>query len=278
VSKLNGSAKTYSINDSSDEDDEVVRVGNNPVVDDGFDDEDTRVAMRLSLKESKKQKATSSKKSTKASGTESSCSNNNNNIETILDDSSDEEDGDQGEEYYDEEKETASNVLRSAEQLSDHVVRAMSRWFRKDDNNQNGGAGGGVVQGIIIDGAVSLGAIDESKSGEESSDGTHKWICKTEMEKAIPNVKLSGYQLIGVNWMALLNGMTCEVGTKGTKNVNGVLADEMGLVGRISMFRIECAKQFVLESNLAKPHGLSLLFFFFGFREKPFRPLRFWHI
>jgi len=49
------------------------------------------------------------------------------------------------------------------------------------------------------------------------------------MKKAIPNVTLSGYQLIGVNWIALLNGMTCQVGTKGIKNVNGVLADEMGL-------------------------------------------------
>ncbi|OEU16596.1 SNF2_N-domain-containing protein [Fragilariopsis cylindrus CCMP1102] len=48
------------------------------------------------------------------------------------------------------------------------------------------------------------------------------------MCKACPDVTLSKYQLIGVNWMRLLNGMTCET-QKGTKNVNGVLADEMGL-------------------------------------------------
>ena len=86
-----------------------------------------------------------------------------------------------------------------------------------------------------MDGALALGSIDASKSGDdkESNSGdnnSHKWISQSVMAKAIPNVKLSGYQLIGVNWMALLNGMTCEVGTKGTKNVNGVLADEMGLV------------------------------------------------
>ena len=37
------------------------------------------------------------------------------------------------------------------------------------------------------------------------------------------------YQLIGVNWLALLHGMKCNIEGKRNTNVNGVLADEMGL-------------------------------------------------
>jgi len=195
--------RMITIADSSDED----------------EDEDIRIALKLSLKEGKKQKAYGSTEmvNQKKEG---------DNIEVILEDSSDEE-SDQGEAYYDEEKEAASNVLRSAKQLSRDVIRTMRGWF----------GGSGDVQGIIVDGALSLGNLDNKKedstsTGNRDSDSNtcNFIVSKTEMEKAIPNVKLSNYQLVGVNWMALLNGMTCDVGTKGKKNVNGVLADEMGLV------------------------------------------------
>ncbi len=220
-------SRIYSIDDSSDEDN-MANVDNANVDDAGFE-EDLKNAMKLSLEA--KRKADGMKKK-KANEGESEIE-----IEMILDDSSDDEDADQGDEYYDQEKETASNVLKSAEQLSGHVIRAMSGWFGNKE-------GGGAIQGIIVDGALSFGNIDESKSGkdkESPSNGkgdndTHTWISQAVMAKAIPNVKLSQYQLIGVNWMALLNGMTCEVGTKGTKNVNGVLADEMGLVSIIPAF------------------------------------------
>ena len=218
-------SRIFSIDDSSDEDN-MVNVDNANVDDAGFD-EDLKVAMKLSLEAKRK---TDEKKKKKGNEGE-------NEIEMILDDSSDDEDADQGDEYYDQEKETASNVLKSAEKLSGHVIRAMSGWFGNKE-------GGGSIQGIIVDGALSFGNIDESKSGndkESPSNGkgdndTHTWISQAIMAKAIPNVKLSQYQLVGVNWMALLNGMTCEVGTKGTKNVNGVLADEMGLVCIIPTF------------------------------------------
>ena len=219
VSNKFGSRVTLSIQDSSDED--------------GFDDEDIKVAMKLSLVENN-----SNKPHEEPNGSKKATNEKKNKtverIELVLDDSSDdEEDGDVGEEYYDEEKETASNVLRSAKRLSGHVVRAMSRWFEsKDNDGDKKNQGGGAVQGIIVDGAISLGNLgaDGSSSKAPRSEGGNTWISKEVMKKAIPNVTLSGYQLIGVNWMALLNGMTCEVGTKGTKNVNGVLADEMGLV------------------------------------------------
>mmetsp|Transcript_27842 Transcript_27842/g.31267 ORF Transcript_27842/g.31267 Transcript_27842/m.31267 type:complete len:1081 (-) Transcript_27842:1872-5114(-) len=173
--------------ESSDED-EMSIVDNG-----GFNEEDIDVAMRESIKDNNKKKT---------------------NYETILhESSSDDEEEDQGDEYIDHEKETATSVLRNAERLSSYVVRAMSGWF----NNDKDSSSNNPVQGIIMDGAVSLGNLDGGEVGSDDSD--HKWISNSEMCEACPNVTLSKYQLIGVNWLALLNGMS----------VNGVLADEMGL-------------------------------------------------
>jgi hypothetical protein len=146
-----------------------------------------------------------------------------------LDDTDDdEEEGDVGDEYIDEEKKAASSVLQTAEQLSAQVVRTMSRWFgaeKASDGSQGGD--NGTIQGILVDGALSLGKLGDMSSGYNDTD--HEWISKEEMEKACPDVTLSDYQLIGVNWLSLLHGMKCKVGKKDT-NVNGILADEMGLV------------------------------------------------
>jgi SNF2 family DNA or RNA helicase len=54
------------------------------------------------------------------------------------------------------------------------------------------------------------------------------WISKEVMSGILPNVKLAEYQLLGVNWMALLNRTKFGTG-KTSKNVSGILADEMGL-------------------------------------------------
>ncbi|KAG7363574.1 SNF2 family helicase [Nitzschia inconspicua] len=147
----------------------------------------------------------------------------------LLDDSDDDNDGDEhGDDYVDQEKEAASTVLKTAEQLSAHVVRTMSQWFG------GGGGGGGktsenaTIQGIIVDGAVSLGKLDVDEVSSSTAGTNHKWIPKEEMARVCPNVTLSNYQLIGVNWLSLLHGMKCTVGKKDT-NVNGILADEMGL-------------------------------------------------
>lgn len=223
-----GKGKIRATNKYSSDEDEMSIVDNG-----GFNEEDINVAMRESVKDSEKKKT---------------------NYETILHESSsddEDEDEDQGDAYVDHEKETATNVLRTAENLSSNIVRAMSGWF----NNDKDSSSSNPVQGIIMDGAVSLGNLDGGEFG--SDDSEHKWISNSEMCEACPNVTLSKYQLIGtyaantynvvdlsekvinlmthltalfvnlnpnfftgVNWLALLNGM----------NVNGVLADEMGLV------------------------------------------------
>ena len=61
------------------------------------------------------------------------------------------------------------------------------------------------------------------------------WITDATMKQIMPDVKLAEYQLLGVNWMALLN--RTKFGLKGKNGegltVNGILADEMGL-GKVS--------------------------------------------
>ena len=90
------------------------------------------------------------------------------------------------------------------------------------DEEQDGGA---VPAGIIVDGALSM--LTCTTQGKKSS---HAWISQEEMKTVCPNVTLADYQLIGVNWIALLHGLTCDVdGKKGGTNVNGILADSMGL-------------------------------------------------
>jgi len=114
---------------------------------------------------------------------------------------------------------------------------------------------------MILDGALALSSLQKKKAackvdGEEKKDDENdafasdaigksddNWISQEAMQKICPQIILKDYQLIGVNWMALLNRLTFGLDTKertsnetkkkkkgGTgRNVNGVLADEMGL-------------------------------------------------
>jgi len=93
---------------------------------------------------------------------------------------------------------------------------------------------GNNMKGLILgdDGALNLGggAVTDFKQGE----GDDAWISDETMKEILPNVKLAEYQLLGVNWMALLNRTEFgnKIGKKGKGgglNVNGILADEMGL-------------------------------------------------
>jgi hypothetical protein len=160
--------------------------------------------------------------------------------EPMFNEMPEEEESSDGEEdecdAYDEEKQTATNVLQTAQQLSARVLQTMSKWMSQDD-------GAGASQGmIIVDGALSLGNASiggntttessavASNRDKESDSSPHEWISQETMQSILPNVKLSNYQLVGVNWLSLLHGMKCNIEDKSTTNVNGVLADEMGLV------------------------------------------------
>lgn len=77
------------------------------------------------------------------------------------------------------------------------------------------------------------------------------WITDATMKRIMPDVKLAEYQLLGVNWMALLN--RTKFGLKGKSGegltVNGILADEMGL-GKVSA-RLPVARQCLSLDDLS---------------------------
>jgi len=148
-----------------------------------------------------------------------------------------EEEDDVNDEGYDEEKEAATNVLQTAEGLSATVLQTMKTWMSStQDENED------AHKGMIIeDGALALGGMnDDNDNDDDNDDNSNKskeWISQEHMQQVLPQTKLSKYQLIGVNWMALLHTMECKItslssrsqGKSKTTNVNGILADEMGL-------------------------------------------------
>ena len=162
----------------------------------------------------------------------------------LKDDSSDPDDGaeeDEVDEYVEEAEREAGSVLAVANNLSAEVLRTMAGWCGGDEEGK--GEGGSVPKGMIVDGALALSAPPiGARSGSEGDNG-HEWISQDVMRRICPRLKLADYQLIGVNWLALLHGMRYRASgaekkkgkrkkkggdDKGT-NVNGVLADEMGL-------------------------------------------------
>lgn len=155
-----------------------------------------------------------------------------------LDDASSSEDenanDDEEDVYADEEAREASLVLATANDLSASVLRIMASW-NSDDNNDGGDGEVEIPQGMIVDGAISLTSLGKRRTTNNSSSNSNNhnpsWISAETMQKVLPKeIDLKGYQLLGVNWLAMLHSMTCKVTTsKKPTNVNGVLADEMGL-------------------------------------------------
>ena len=176
------------------------------------------------------------------------------------DDEEDEEDAVEEMDYYVDEKELeASSVLDAANNLSARIISAMGNWFEDGSGSAN--------SGLIVDGAIALSSLKKkeekySRSEEKKEDSNecsgedNKWITSQEMERVCPQLILKDYQLIGVNWMALLNRSTFEMksdsdnGKKKKRKgsaVNGVLADEMGL-GKVSICAITA--QSALDTSL----------------------------
>jgi len=217
----------------------------------------------------------------------------------VLSSSSDDDEGngndDEKQESYNYEEEEdanhkeASKVLQIANSLSATVLNRMQSWAGQVQQTQTqtqtktsghdddrGGGGGTKLPELIVDGALSLvrlhrdidDPVQAANANMESAQGQaatssmgERWISNDTMCRLCPKIKLADYQLIGVNWMALLHSMKCDLTQKngdmvasgnadseddddeeygkapkkkssrnGKKaNVNGVLADEMGL-------------------------------------------------
>lgn len=83
--------------------------------------------------------------------------------------------------------------------------------------------------------AKPLASATKSQQTIQIGSNDPLWITDATMKQIMPEVKLAEYQLLGVNWMALLN--RTKFGLKGKNGegltVNGILADEMGL-GKVS--------------------------------------------
>jgi SNF2 family DNA or RNA helicase len=156
------------------------------------------------------------------------------------DQDNDEDNIDETDEYVDEKEIEASNVLAAANNLCSHIVSTMATWF------DNGGAD--ISDSLIVDGAIALSTVNkqnvigDNASSPSMTNNVQKWISQEEMKSVCPNISLKEYQLIGVNWLALLHSLTFELPDKNNntvkntrkkggngRNVNGVLADEMGL-------------------------------------------------
>lgn len=169
----------------------------------------------------------------KVSNNNSTSSDNDDNAGVVMVESDDDDNDNQDVEYVYEDKESreARSVLETANALSAQVLATMTNW------SANASAG------MIVDGAVALGSVADHNTHD------HDWISQEVMKVVCPEVTLSDYQLVGVNWLALLHGMKCSVeGSRHKTNVNGVLADEMvrGLCGEWS-----CDKQTVLSRACA---------------------------
>ena len=144
-------------------------------------------------------------------------------------------------EAVDEEEQTAAQVLAEANALSARIIKIVNGWYGGggggDSDGRENSNNGEKVKGLILgedEGALCLAAGGEGGGNATSGgdDGDEAWISNETMKGLLPNVKLAEYQLLGVNWMALLN-RTKFGGGKTSKNVSGILADEMGL-GKVS--------------------------------------------
>jgi Superfamily II DNA/RNA helicases, SNF2 family len=204
------------------------------------DDEDDEfleaIALSKAMEESRKQEE---KRLMNLSKKSDSLSDND---DANSDQDNDEDNIDETDEYVDEKEIEASNVLAAANNLCSCIVSTMASWFN--------GSKADITGALIVDGAIALSTVNKNQSTIGSSDRSvcgmtnhiQKWISQQEMERVCPKILLKDYQLIGVNWLALLHSLTFELPDKHSnlntrtkrkggngRNVNGVLADEMGL-------------------------------------------------
>jgi SNF2 family DNA or RNA helicase len=239
IRKRTGNNKRRAIQDDDDDDDSDAVVIK-PVVTkpssqqtstaqtDFASDEEEAVALAWAMGESQKAAAKQGRSITESPSSQQQ--EEEEDVVNMLEDSSDDDDEDEGDEqdeYVDKDAQAAGSVLATANELSAQVLQTMMRWAAARSRSSEKDDGDAVPLGMIVDGALALSSMDEAAA--PASDD-HNWISQELMRKICPNVTLANYQLIGVNWMALLHGMKCEVkGRKSHTNVNGILADEMGL-------------------------------------------------
>jgi hypothetical protein len=150
--------------------------------------------------------------------------------------------GDEGEDGTNE-KDEAATVLDTVNELSSRVLYRMQSFCNQLQDHDNRMSSS--VQGMIVDGALAMSTFSSRTSITTAADGDEvaakdkkALVSREALSKCISSeMVIHDYQLIGVNWMALMNTLECYDKRRGKmgrhrakSNVNGVLADEMGLV------------------------------------------------
>ncbi|KAL7567389.1 hypothetical protein ACA910_010280 [Epithemia clementina (nom. ined.)] len=178
---------------------------------------------------------------------------NDNNSNNGDNDDDDRDEGFANREETSKEAQQAASILATANRLSIQVLQTMRSWMNagQDENNSNSdnnnnSDNNAPVLGMIVDGALAMTDFQANGgagagAGPSDTPQCHDWISQETMQRICPQITLAKYQLIGVNWMALLHSLQVDVADntssshqaktrkKKTTNVNGVLADEMGL-------------------------------------------------
>jgi hypothetical protein len=178
--------------------------------------------------------------------------------------------GDEGEDGA-HEKDEAATVLDTVNELSSRVLYRMQSFCNQLQDHDNRMSSS--VQGMIVDGALAMStfssrtSITTAAGGDQVAAKDEKALVSREaLSKCISSeMVIHDYQLIGVNWMALMNTLECYDKRRGKlgrhrakSNVNGVLADEMGLVSfTILLFFMANSISWVVISNYS-----SLAFFY----------------
>lgn len=129
----------------------------------------------------------------------------------------------------------ATTVLETVNELSSRVLHRMQA-FCNHLQETNSDKSTTSVQGMIVDGALAMSTF-ATTAEEEAANNEKALVSRDALSKCLSSeMMIHDYQLIGVNWMALMNTLECYDNRQGKKgkrraksNVNGVLADEMGL-------------------------------------------------
>ena len=134
--------------------------------------------------------------------------------EIILDDDEDsstdvDETGMDAEEYKDEGENDMQVILKAVNDLSSRIISRMARGVNSADSNTSDDI---LLPGLIVDGALALSNLDNLNIEHSSSD---RWISQDDILTVCPNLKLADYQLIGVNSLWLLHGLTCDLAAVG---------------------------------------------------------------
>jgi hypothetical protein len=117
----------------------------------------------------------------------------------------------------------ANKVLQQCDALSRNLRHSLVQWETGGDSTSAelaAAAGRDCVDLTTIRApANGGGGAGKSRDAGNGSGDLKQILYDEDIEKLCPKLQLKGYQLVGVNWLKLLH----------LNNVNGVLADDMGL-------------------------------------------------